>query len=85
MGDFRKQVEGTADEFASAVNDESLADADDPIAGLPDDPRAEFVPIEDDVNDLEAALNPDGQFVEPLPALDEPEQMLAEEEGRAGD
>lgn len=85
MGDFRQRVERTAAEFASAVNDGSLADATDPTAGLPDDPREEFVPIEDDVNDLEAALNPDEQFVEPLPALDNPEQALAEEEGRAGD
>ena len=85
MGDFRQRVEGTAAEFASAVNDESTAAANDPIAGLPDDPRNEFVPIEDDVNDLEAALNPDEQFVEPLPPLDDPEQALAEEEGRSGD
>ena len=85
MGDIRQRVDGTALEFAQNVTDESMVEARGAMAELPDDPEADFTPLEDDINDVEAALNPDGQFVEPLPALDQSEQALNDEEGRAGD
>jgi hypothetical protein len=52
---------------------------------LPDDPRGDPSAVEDDVNDVEAALNPDEQFIEESVGGDQVEWDLESEEGRAGD